>query len=87
MIVFLSNFARRARDFTTGPDCPVVWVELHPDGLLVRARNKADRCSQMLTWEEIANVRDEVRDRMIDYAIMKAAKPIMDRREAHGKAL
>jgi hypothetical protein len=82
MIGFLTSFARRARDFTAGSDRPAVWVELHPHGLLVRAVHKGDRCNHILSWEEIDRCREELRDHMIDYAIMKAVKPILDRQEA-----
>lgn len=85
MIGFMMDFARRARAFTDGPDRPVAWIELDPMGLLVRAAHRDARCNYLMTWEQVANIKPEVRDAAIDLAIVRAAKPIMDRLEARSK--
>jgi hypothetical protein len=81
MIGFLANFARRARDFSEVPGRPYVWLELAPEGILVRAQHKAIRGNHILLWEQIGMAREEVRSAMVDQAIARAALPVMRRME------
>lgn len=86
MIEFLREFALKAREVRADPDKPLVWLEVDPAGIIVKAQFSGERCSYILGWEEISRTQSAVHSAMIDYAIYRAIKPFMDRKAEQEKA-